>query len=425
MLKFFGILFGGIFTSFFLFPFTFIGLPGNTKMYLAAVGLVIGIFYFVKRGKSREGIPTNLLLLFLSASLVSLTALFSITYNQTEDTTYVTYVISAAVWLSAAFAVCCFIRAVHGRIDVPLVCNYLITVCAFQCVSAMVIDFVPAVKSFVNTYVEQGQVTLEDLDRLYGIGAALDVAGSRFACVLVLITFLLHYKGNNVRIGTIWFYLVSYVIIAVIGNMIARTTSVGLLISAVAILLSFVFRSQDTVGSRIVIPLVAVLFVGTFSGLLLYSNPRFEELLRFGFEGVFNYFEAGEYEISSTEKLKTMIVFPEELKTWIIGDGYFLSSRYDPNYLGDATEQGFYMGTDIGYLRFIFYFGIVGLLAISAVIIYTAVACSKRLPAYWFLFLLLALVGFVVWLKVSTDVFLVLALFFCVADMQPEEEFSV
>lgn len=421
MLKFLGILSGGILTSFFLFPFSFFGLPGNTKIYLAGAGLVICLFYLMRKGKANE-IPENLLVLLMVCSLVSLVALLSITYNQTEDTSYVSYVVSAAVWMSAAFTTCLFIRLVHGRIDVPLVCNYLIAVGVFQCVAALLIAFVPGIQLFVDSYVSQGQDILKELNRLYGIGAALDVAGSRFACILVGITFLLHYKGSGMKSGTIWLYLLSYLIIAVIGNMIARTTSIGIVISVFALLLSLFFRSQDTVGIRILAPLVAVFFIGAVSILSLYNNPQFQDLLHFGFEGIFNYFELGEYQVSSTEKLKTMIVFPEELETWIIGDGYFMNSRYDPNYLGKTTDQGFYMGTDIGYLRFIFYFGVIGLIAISAVMIYTAAACARQLPDCGFLFLLIALVGFVVWLKVSTDVFLVLVLFLCVADMQPEAQ---
>lgn len=61
-----------------------------------------------------------------------------------------------------------------------------------------------------------------------------------------------------------------------------------------------------------------------------------------------------------------MYVFPDNLKTWIIGDGYF-SNPYntDPFYIG-TRSRGYYMGTDVGYLRFIFYFGLIGLSAFIA-----------------------------------------------------------
>jgi hypothetical protein len=109
-------------------------------------------------------------------------------------------------------------------------------------------------------------------------------------------------------------------------------------------------------------------------------------MIEFGFEGIFSYFESGEFETDSTAKLKSMIVWPEEPRTWIIGDGYFENSRNDINYLGDATVEGFYMGTDIGYLRFIFYFGIIGLIAISLVVIYSGLIGIKYYPEYKNLF---------------------------------------
>lgn len=79
------------------------------------------------------------------------------------------------------------------------------------------------------------------------------------------------------------------------------------------------------------------------------------------------------------------------------------------------------MGTDIGYCRFIFYFGIIGLLAFSYFFIQVAKECIVSLKEYKLLILFILLLGFVIWLKVATDVFLVFALFLCVANMQPEE----
>ena len=108
-----------------------------------------------------------------------------------------------------------------------------------------------------------------------------------------------------------------------------------------------------------------------------------------------------------------MIVIPEETRTWIIGDGYFDNQRNDINYLGDATEEGFYMNTDIGYLRFIFYFGLIGLVAISLVMIYAAYLSADSFPEYKTLFWLVCLANFVIWLKVSTDLFLFFCLFIC------------
>ena len=79
------------------------------------------------------------------------------------------------------------------------------------------------------------------------------------------------------------------------------------------------------------------------------------------------------------------------------------------------------MGTDVGYLRFIFYFGLVGLLAISVVIVKSALICSHKFRTDRALFLLLLLVNFIVWFKVATDIFLVFALFLMI-DKDKEED---
>lgn len=408
-------------TSMFFFPvdINFLPVP-NSKNLLAAVGLVLALLALAR---TRDfSVPRELLVLLLLSGMVSLLSLVSITYNQTPDNTYVSFIRSTAIWLSSAFTVACAIRAVHGRIDVPLVVHYLTGACLFQCASAMLIEFVPSFSLFVDRYFDTGQVLLKKLGRLYGIGASLDVAGSRFSAVLAALAWLLISSTRKVSNAMAVFYTLSFIIIAVVGNMIARTTTVGMLIGLAWLLVApFILHRESRCEGRSgkVLTILATTAALVFVTVVLYNtNPQVKEFLRFGFEGFFNYFESGEWETDSTAKLETMVVWPEELRTWIIGDGYFLNSRYDPNYLGDATDQGFYMGTDVGYLRFIFYFGVAGLIWIVAFIVYSAVICCRYFPQYTWLFLLALLVGLVVWAKVSTDIFLYFALFLCAAALR-------
>ena len=79
------------------------------------------------------------------------------------------------------------------------------------------------------------------------------------------------------------------------------------------------------------------------------------------------------------------------------------------------------MGTDVGYLRFIFYFGLIGLVAISAVMCKAVFICGRKFEAWRALFLMLLAVNFIVWFKVSTDIFLVFALFL-MADREEEND---
>ena len=105
MIRILQILLAFVVTNFFFWPFETTALPGiNTKMMLAVLGLLFAALEFGKR-KDME-IPRELVFLFLLAGAVSLASLISITLNQTPDSTYVSYVISFSVWLSAAFATC-------------------------------------------------------------------------------------------------------------------------------------------------------------------------------------------------------------------------------------------------------------------------------------------------------------------------------
>ena len=143
--------------------------------------------------------------------------------------------------------------------------------------------------------------------------------------------------------------------------------------------------------------------------IYLYKNvPAVNTLLLFAFEGLITWVETGEWRTDSTYVLQNMWVVPETMKTWVIGDGYFMS----------PTKPGFYMGTDIGYLRFIFYCGLIGLSAFSIFFMYITAACYKRFPQEKNLFLLLLILVFVIWMKVSTDIFLVYAIFMSIPMVQ-------
>jgi len=406
--------------SMYFFPIEFVWFPGiNTKMAMAAVGLVIAAGYLMK--EKSTNIPRPLLIVMMISSMVSIIGFISVTYNQTSDYTYVSYVVSAAVWLSAAFVVCNVIKWVHGRLDVRLIVGYLTAVCVYQCVMALLIDNVAPVKTFVDSFVEQAQEGLTENHRLYGVGASLDTAGSRFSTVLVAISVLLGVTKENMKLPRMLTYIFSFFFITVVGNMIARTTIVGAGIGLAWLLFVLVQPTIRQASSRMRLlgVMTGILLVGVPVLVFLYNtSPWVNEQLRFAFEGFFSLVETGEWHVSSNDMLENMVVFPDNLKTWLIGDGYFNSAIGDVNFLGQDTQSGFYKGTDIGYCRFLFYFGIPGLLAITAVMVYTAVATARIIPEYKYLFLLVLVVGLVVWTKVATDVFVALAIYFVVALME-------
>lgn len=415
-----------VLTSLYFFPFEFSFLPGvNTKMMEAAVGLVLLGLQLARQEKKSE-VNHNFLMLSLFAAVVSIMGWFSITVNNTPDTAYATYIISMWVWLGGAYMLANTIRQLHGHLSVVLLVNYLVAVCVLQCALALVIDSFPSVKAIVDAYIQQGQdfLNMTNVRRLYGIGASLDVAGSRFAAVLIMIAFITAAIEKTELRKYVPLYLVCFFFIAIVGNMIARTTTVGIGLAVVCWLITigiFQIRKRISENGWLWRWMLLVLGVAVGVSVYLYNiNPAVEKKMRFAFEGFFSLFEQGEWQVSSNEKLKTMYVFPETLKTWIIGDGYFSNPRdVDPFFTGEEIG-GYYMGTDVGYLRFIFYFGVIGLFTMIAVIFKAGKICIKTLPRYKMMFILLLAANYVIWLKVSTDIFLVFALFLMVRNGEEE-----
>lgn len=108
-----------------------------------------------------------------------------------------------------------------------------------------------------------------------------------------------------------------------------------------------------------------------------------------------------------------MYVLPDNARTWLIGDGYLINPQDDPYYLG-YIWKGFYHGTDVGYLRFIYYAGIFCMLMFILYMMKVAQVCMQRFKGYALLFFALLVLNYLVWLKVSSDLFPVFAIFLCI-----------
>ena len=407
----------------YFFPFEFKGLEGfNTKMMIALMGLIICIYEIPRK---RDGlVSNNLFFLTVFASVVSLCGFISVILNGTPDYAYATYVMSMLVWTGGAYAVCHFLKQVHDNVNIRLLCNYLAAICVIQCAMALLIDYNPWLKQLVDSVIEQGQEFLNEstVQRLYGIGANLDVAGSRFSAVLVLLGFVIskefQEKTNHMPVVL---YIAAFIFIAIVGNMIARTTLVGMAIAVIywiydsGIWKLHLKNDYRVFFSWMTLAIAAIVLIMVF---LYNTDPKMKKLIHFGFEGFFSLFEKGTWEVSSNDRLMKMYVFPDNLKTWIIGDGYF-SNPYntDPFYIG-VKSGGYYMGTDVGYLRFIFYFGLIGLSAFIAFFMKTYNLCVKRFTEYKLLFFMLLILNFLIWFKVSTDIFPIFALLI----MLPQED---
>lgn len=408
------IIFCALIVDFFYFSSGFPITRGvNTKLILAVIGLIT---FFLKSAKVHEmKVSRQMIVLTLLATGVSAATLFAMVYNNTGDRAYLTYVLSMLVWLAGAYMVCVILKAVNGKVSIEMIADYIIAISFLQCTIAILGNLFVPVNRFIK-FLYPWTGWLDTVGRMYGIGdtTTLDTGGIRYSIACIFCIHMLVKTGDK-RQRLIPWYIFAYIYITIIGNMIARTTTVGAIIALVYLLTYIVFDSfvskSYTTKTKIMGWMVIILAVMIGVSVWLYNtNESIHQNLRFGFEGFFSMAEQGEWDVGSNNTLRAMYVFPDNPKTWIIGDGYFVNPSGDPNYVGDIPN-GYYMDTDVGYLRFIFYFGLVGLALFSFMILYAGHICLERFPNNNLLFIALVLTHFIVWLKVSTDCFFILGLF--------------
>lgn len=409
MRKYVQIALGLIITSLCLFPVSLRILPtANSKMIMAVIGLFILAYnaynYYATISRTLCGLS-------IWAALLSLSCLTSVIVNNSTDYSFATYIVTMWVWFAAGYVVCVCIKYIHGYIDISLVSNYVIAVCVLQCISAVLIDSVPAMGNFVNTYWTFGDLPVK-YERLYGFGASFDVAGIRFSCALILNANMI--VKRSCQGYTTWLYWLTFLILLIIGNMIARTTLVGVCLSLLYIFVYLLYSKDKNINVKWTFAQLAILCICAIliCVSLYHTNEGFQHHIRFAFEMFFNYFERGVFETGSTNTLLEMYSqVPETFKTWIIGDGYLLSpTNIDPYYVGDAPDSEYYMGTDVGYFRLIFYFGLSGLCIYICMLLYATLEGIRKFPQDSLIFVFIFIVNMVVWFKVGTDVFVFYAI---------------
>jgi len=392
-----------VLVSCYFYPVGFTFLPDsvNTKIILSVVGLMFFAYDCVCVRGVR--MPWNLVRAAFIAGLFSLACLLSITVNNTDDTVYSSYIMSFLVWTFGAYAVCFLLRLRYGKVDIRLIAVYLAVVGVAQCILSQMIHLIPSFQMFVDSIFEQNQVELHQINRLYGIGASLDSAGVRMSVTLILLGYLIVEAGKSQdRRMELKFAYISFILISILGNIIARTTTVGLILGVVYILISLLLNMSFKVKvsqlrSLMIIVVLMALLIPLLSWLYTH-NPTVREDLRFAFEGFFNWQETGVWRTDSTDKLNAhMWVWPTDNMTWFLGTGLF---------------EGWIYGTDIGYCRIILYCGLLGFSVFSLFFIYNSIAFYHKFPGSGILAFILLTATFVIWMKVATDIYLIYALFY-------------
>lgn len=370
----------------------------NTKMIVAVIGLLwFGYDALLRRNVQ---LPQVMVVGLLFAGLYSIINIFAIEFNATDDYSYANYVTTFLVWIFSVYPAIALIRLTHGAVTLPLITYYLVATTLFQCLTGLIMDNNPGFDEFNAKIVAWDMDFYDRIGRIRCFSTALDFGGVRFSLVLILIMGMLG-RDESVRKskGAMFYLLLSFFVIAGIGNMVARTTTVGVVVGLV-ILVIYMFGSGPRLGGSGYIIGLFFTTLGLVSvvGVYLYNTDEYYyNLIRFAFEGFFNLVEKGEFTTDSTEVLESMWVWPSDTKTWIIGSGIYGDWAY---------------GTDIGYCRLILYSGLAGFVVFAMSFVYYAYYFARKYPRYVWLFVGYLAMTFIVWMKVSTDILMIYAFFF-------------
>jgi tonB box len=386
--------------SFYSFNFAFWVSGPNTKMILAVLGV---LWFFYDSFRKQRGVIVSEVFLFggIFSIIYSLINLVAVEVNDTNDYSYANYLTTYVTWIFSVYPAIRSMRIIHGRVTISLITFYLAGLSVFQCITGLLNDNFPIAQELTDKIVFTAQDFYESIDRMRCFSIALDPAGVRFSLVLILIaaTICMDEKVQQSKSRLILLFM-AYLLISGIGNMVARTTSTGMVLGIVLL-----FIKSNVIGLRIhthmvkTMSIFSVLLV-TFGGVgvVLYNTSEyFYSQFHFAFEGFFNLFEKGEFTTGSTQVLQTMWRWPEDTKSWIIGTGLY---------------GGYLYSTDIGYCRLILYSGLVGFTTFALSFVYYAYFFARKYPRYLWLFLCFLAMTFIVWSKVSTDILLIYAFFF-------------
>lgn len=411
IIQIFMVLLTGLMMSFYFHPVFFTAYPVyNTKVMLAVLGGGMLVFNTIRT--KDYAFSKGLLYALMIAGLFALVNCISLIINDSDDYSYTSYPASALVWIMGAYGAITFIRWTHKKVTIELVVRYLAGGAAFHSILSQLIDRNESVKNFINSIFFVSS-DMEEMNRLYSFGIGLDPAGVRFAVILIMIAGVLTIsKVVKKSIGLMIFYFLCFAIISVLGNIISRTTTVGMGLGLFVFAISTgLYKFVIKVGKiKIMRVFGLILVLGIPLTIYYYNvNTSFREQIEYGFEGFFSLVEEGEFQTSSTDELSGMWVWPTDTQTWIIGAGQFGSK--------DVGNYNYF--SDIGYCRFIFYSGLIGFTVFGLYFVYNAIYFAIRYPRYRYIFLLMIVVTFVIWTKVATDIFQLYALFYAFTD---EEE---
>lgn len=314
------------------------------------------ICYLCNKKKFDAKISCVYLRLLRIPILIGLWAFVCICLNTTSDYSFVVYPLQIIYLLVLSYATFYVLKSLHQNITYEAIVYYVVSVLVCAGVIAVLMFVNPSINAFFfemqGIDITSRTILLYFDRRLIGLGCFYFGGGLIFGFGLILIMSLLlqsFSKKKQLLLGIL------YLFVLVVGMFIARTCLVGFVISLILLFANLLKVRIKRHVFGLFLKMLCFLFFTAILLIYVYNlfpsiKNDYSQIVDFGMELFINLFEGEELKTDSTEALKTMYNWPADIKTYIYGDGYFV---------GDAIDT-YYKNTDVGYLRLIYYFGILG-----------------------------------------------------------------
>lgn len=275
-----------------------------------------------------------------------------------KDFTFIIKPINVFLFFFSSYFICRLVRYTYGYVTIEIILYYIVISGVIQSLVSGLFFLRPDTYDVYVSYLNERQGGA-DARQLANIGRRFIGIGNRYVDGATRLGFaflsllILPYLGSNKFTNHKTLYWFCFIIIALGGIFTARTFFV---IMGIGFLLLFLIEVKSILqfikfNFRIILRGIIIVF-SIYLLITLFVNPQIIKVtLNWAFEIFINFFNGQGLQSSSTEHLKTMYRFPENFKTWLMGDALFRN-----------PDGSYYMKTDVGYLRMLFYFGSLGTL---------------------------------------------------------------
>lgn len=295
-------------------------------------------------------------------------SIISCVINFSSDLEFVTYPVTACFAVFFSYLIAFLINDIYRDLDAKILIEYIL-VCQLIYMALSILMFVnPSIRTILLSILNLGSGAESAFLRTEGVrlicfGASFFTSGIVNGFVLIILSFYISvYEHSSLKTVLLYLY---YILIIVVGMMMARTTLLGAGISFCVLCYYWIKSGVRIVKTFFYVALSVFFLLTVISRLSSNVREIIEGLSNFAFEFIINYQETGSAETASTNDLKEMYnTLPDNMKTWLIGDAKW-----------QGQNGSYYKSVDVGYLRDIFYFGLIGLTAL----IYFYFASLKRI----------------------------------------------